>query len=223
MQASRCAVNRQSHLIAVVGVLLITVVVVGCAGVRSGGSQEEEQARTEATKEQTRSPEATASEEARCDGTRTYKINPAPPMTTNDLPGCPKGGLLSGTDDKDYLDGKKGADEIHGLGASDYIAGGSGSDIIYGGPGFRSTLWGGEGDDVIYGGDGIDNVFGEEGEDVLHGGHGNDSVRATSHISEDGQRDKLYCGPGKDAYVAGKLDYVDSSCEVKQTVFGGHG
>jgi Ca2+-binding RTX toxin-like protein len=142
-------------------------------------------------------------------------------MTTNDLPGCPKGGLLSGTDEKDYLDGKKGEDEIRGLGASDYIDGGSGSDIIYGGPGFRSTLWGGEGDDVIYGGDGIDNVFGEEGEDVLHGGDGNDRVRATSHISEDGQRDKLYCGPGKDAYVAGKLDYVDSSCEVKQTVFGG--
>jgi Ca2+-binding RTX toxin-like protein len=147
-------------------------------------------------------------------------------MTTNDLPGCPKGGLLSGTDDKDFLDGKKGADEIHGLGASDYIAGGSGSDVIYGGPGgcCVSTLWGGEGDDVIYGGDGIDNLEGDAGEDVLHGGDGNDEVFATSLVPEDddGQRDKLYCGPGKDTYVAGKLDYVDSSCEVKwKKGFGG--
>jgi hypothetical protein len=27
------------------------------------------------------------------------------------------------------------------------------------------------------------------------------------------QRDKLYCGKGKDRYVAQKHDYVDSSCE----------
>ena len=27
------------------------------------------------------------------------------------------------------------------------------------------------------------------------------------------QRDELYCGKGRDEYVAGRLDYVDSSCE----------
>jgi hypothetical protein len=31
----------------------------------------------------------------------------------------------------------------------------------------------------------------------------------------DGQRDKLYCGEGRDSYTADKEDYVDSSCEVK--------
>ena len=63
--------------------------VVGCAGVRSEAPQKEEQAHTEAT----------ASEEARCEGTRTLTRNfGAGLLTTNDVPGCPKGGLLFGTD-----------------------------------------------------------------------------------------------------------------------------
>jgi hypothetical protein len=65
---------RQGHLIAVVGVLLmgcvVLLMVVGCAGMRSKASKQEEQVHTETTKEQTRAPEATASEEARCAGTR---------------------------------------------------------------------------------------------------------------------------------------------------------
>jgi hypothetical protein len=54
---------------------------------------------------------------------------------TNDVPGCPTGGLLSGTDGRDNLDGKKGEHEIRGLGGVDVIFGGDGSDVIYGGPG----------------------------------------------------------------------------------------
>jgi hypothetical protein len=60
-------VFRQGHLIAVVDTFLVgcaVLVVVGCAGGRSD--------RTEATQEQARSPEATASEEARCEKTRTF-------------------------------------------------------------------------------------------------------------------------------------------------------
>jgi hypothetical protein len=34
--------------------------------------------------------------------------------------------------------------------------------------------------------------------------------------NEDGERDELYCGNGKDYYAADKHDYVDSSCEVKR-------
>jgi hypothetical protein len=70
---------RQEHLIAVVRAFLIGCAVlllgVGCAGTRSKAPPEEKrQEHTEATtKEQTRSPEATASEEARCEGTRTHK------------------------------------------------------------------------------------------------------------------------------------------------------
>src|SRR5215204_6668269 len=46
--------------------------------------------------------------------------------TTNDLPGCPKGGLLLGTDKPDKLGGKDGDDEARGLGGRDAILGGLG-------------------------------------------------------------------------------------------------
>jgi RTX calcium-binding nonapeptide repeat (4 copies) len=146
-------VVRQAHLIAVVGVLLIgcAALFVGCAGGRSQAP--EEQGHTEATKEQARSPEATASEEARCEGTRTFQMKGGGGLfTTNDVPGCPTGGLLSGTDERDKLDGKKGEDEIHGLGGVDVIFGKGGNDVIYGGPGDDTDLFGGPGDDVLYGG-----------------------------------------------------------------------
>ena len=197
---------RQAHFMAVMGAFLIgcvaVVLVVGCAGVRSQAPQEG-QGNTEATKEQTRSPEATASEEeARCEGTRRL-------YTTNDLPGCPKGGLLSGTDKRDRLRGQQGDDEVRGLGGFDTLEGGPGNDILYGGPGVDEVS-GAEGADVIYGGDGDDHLYPGEGNDVIYGGDGNDVIRANETY---GQRDKLYCGEGRDKYQAGKNDYVDSSCE----------
>jgi hypothetical protein len=153
--------------------------VVGCAGVRSEAPQKEEQARSD-----------------RCEGTRTFKVKGGGGLrTTNDVPGCPKGGLLSGTDRRDHLDGKDGDDEIRGL---------SGVDDIFGG-----------GDnDVIYGGDGPDLMWGYAGEDVLYGGKGNDELLGFDP-SAFRMRDELYCGPGKNAYGGDKLDYVDSSCEME--------
>jgi hypothetical protein len=213
----------------VVGAFLIgcaVLLVVGCAGVRSKATKQEQE----------RSPEATASEEARCEGTRTYhswyvvypngqnsfpnqsgsaedmkkarkkaekvgdKLVEAGVYTTNDLPGCPKGGLLLGTDKSDApparpgLSGQDGDDEIRGLVGSDYIEGGSG-------------------DDVIYGGDGDDYLLGREGKDVVYGGDGNDTLISNNYGQ---QGDKLYCGEGKDRYKAGPNDYVDSSCEDRQ-------
>ena len=70
---------------------------------------------------------------------------------------------------------------------------------------------GDEGDDVIYGGPGVDYINGKEGEDVIYGGDGNDWLSGGG----DEQRDKFYCGAGKDHYYADKNDYVDSSCEKK--------
>jgi hypothetical protein len=62
-----CAVVRQGHLIAVVGIFLIgcalLLPVSGCSGVRSEAPQEGQGHSRATTKEQTRSPEATASEE----------------------------------------------------------------------------------------------------------------------------------------------------------------
>ena len=216
---------RQGHLIAVAGAFVIgcavLLLLVSCAGTRSETSMG--QGPTEATKkDQTRSPEATASKEARCQGTRTYQKGADQKgggrrpfvFTTNDLhlPGCPKGGLLSGTDKPDKLSGKEGKDEIRGLGAADFIFGGVGDDVIYAGPGDDASLFGDEGDDVIYGGDGDDGVEEGRGADVIYGGDGNDYIYAFV----DDQRDKLYCGKGKDKYhAAKKLDYVSSSCEKK--------
>ncbi len=223
------AVVRQGHLIAVVvrsfPIGCAALLVVGCAGTRSETSK----------KEQGSSPQATASEEARCEGTRTYRLYQVVhrnglwngPLrtgseedmkkadkkagqstmdfgvyTTNDLPGCPKGGLLLGTDKPDKLDGREGDDEIRGLGGSDHY------------------LDGGPGSDTIYGGDSDDGLHGFNGEDALYGGDGNDLL--TDYYDE--QRDKLYCGEGRDEYVAVKNYYVDSSCEKKlspQRIFGG--
>src|SRR5215216_2495430 len=116
-----CAVVRQGHLIAVVVSLLmgcaVLFMVVGCAGVRSEAPQKEEQTHYS----------------DRCEGTRTIDLAPtasasasafsasasasAALFITNDVPGCPnKGGLLSGTDGRDKLDGEDGVDEVRGLG-----------------------------------------------------------------------------------------------------------
>jgi Ca2+-binding RTX toxin-like protein len=212
------AAVRQGHLIAVVGIFLIgcavLLLVVGCAGTTSS--------ETSNKKEQGSSPQATDSEEeARCEGTRKIKWNggstPGGVYTTNDLPGCPKGGLLLGTDKRDMLNGFDGDDEIRGLGGNEDVWGGDGNDVIYGGPGNDSL----EGDkvheknaDVIYGADGDDGISGGEGADVIYGGDGNDYLEEGG-AGKDVHPDEFYCGKGKDEYRAGKNDYVSSSCEKK--------
>jgi Ca2+-binding RTX toxin-like protein len=162
-------------------------------------------------------------------------VQPGDPETiyvTNDVPGCPdKGGMLSGTDKPDRLAGEDGEDELRGLGGSDHLTGGIGSDVVYGGPGndeLKGGGWTGYGDrskDVLYGGDGDDftpgppgfpgGLSGGPGEDVLYGGDGNDLLNGGSGPLVDHQRDELYCGVGRDEYIAHENDYVDSSCEVK--------
>jgi hypothetical protein len=234
------AVVRQGRLIAVVGIFLIgcavLLLVVGCSRVHSGAPQDD-QGHTEATKkEQTRSPEATASEEARCEGTRTIVRNGFhrrhEDFLTNDLPGCLNGGLLSGTEGPDNLAGLDGDDEVRGLGARDFLFGGAGNDVIYGGDGSDWWLFGNEGDDVIYAGPGNDSALtGDDGADVIYGGegdeeemyggrgqdvlYGEDGRDFLSTKGEDRQHDKLYCGDGKDYYEADKNDFVSSSCEKK--------
>ena len=221
---------RQRHLIAITGLFLIgcavALVVVGCAGVRSGAPEEEQGHTGATTKEQARSPEATDSEEARCEGTRTIKVTwlqqfpDAGPIkqsvvfTTNDLPGCPnKGGLLSGTDKRDKLNGFDGDDEIRGLAGPDFIVGGAGNDVIYAGPGddegkgkyFDRNVMGNRGDDVLYGGDGNDTLgsdMGQDaGEDVYYGGDGNDVLGGSGDKGED-----VYYGEGGNDLIFAKGD-----------------
>jgi len=222
------AVVRQAYLVAVVVAFLLGcagVVVAGCSGMRSEAPKEERR-QTEATRQQGRSPEATASEEeARCEGTRAFTLKEyhaysyciwRGTYTTNDVPGCPKGGVITGTDGRDELAGEKGEDKVRGLGGRDELLGGSGSDVLYGGRD-ADFLYGGKGDDVLYGGDGDDDkrvLLGGTGEDVIYGGDGNDSI----DTADDRQRDKLYCGEGIDWYNADKIDFVSSSCEKKAEV-----
>src|SRR5215211_1768790 len=173
----------QAHLKAVVGAFLmgcaVLLVAVGCAGVRSEAPKEK-QGHTEATKEQAHSGGA-APEEGRCAGTRATNKG-HPPIVTNDLVGCPKGGLLSGTDKSDELDGGDGNDEIHSLGDKDFLYGGAGSDVLYGGPGddlLKGNTVVGIGDpsnkDVLYGGPGSDQLNDwDGGDDAFHGGDGDD-------------------------------------------------
>jgi len=233
------AVVRQGRCIALVVAFLIgcaLLLMADASGVLAEASQQNKHKRTEATNnEQTHSPKATASEEAKCEGTRKINVNLPGRFTTNDLPGCPKGGLLSGTEKGDALAGEKGDDEVRGLGGSDEVWGGDGNDVLYGGPG-KDAMLGDNGDDVLYGGPGDDfNLTGDEGNDVIHGGPGDDHYFRGSKGEDviyggpgddtklnggglglkDGQRDKLYCGEGRDTYYAEKTDYVSSSCEVK--------
>ena len=224
------AVIRQPHVGVVVGVLLIGCAApafAGCAGVRSEAPQEE-QRRDEATsQERGHSSEAPASEKARCGKTRTlHQTSYLGPLITNDVPGCPKGGPLTGFDDSEELHGMVGDDEIRGLGDQDALYGGPGDDLLVGGPDREEgrykgndVLWGGSGSDILHGGAGDDNLFGEnqanpdpggKHEDVFRGGDGKDLLEAL-----DGQRDELYCGEGLDHYVADEVDYVNSSCEKK--------
>jgi Ca2+-binding RTX toxin-like protein len=148
--------------------------------------------------------QASNKEEARCEGTRT--ITPADLggeiVTTNDLPGCPKGGLLLGTEGSDRTEARRDPAPPYSL------YGGDGDDVIRS-LGGSDTISHGYGDDVIYGGDGDDGVAPDSGNDVIYGGPGNDGLD-----SHDDGGDKLYCGAGRDKYWADKEDYVDSSCET---------
>src|SRR5919112_4969396 len=152
------AMVRRGQLIALVAFLIgcVVLLAVGCAATRSE-SPKKGQRRTEATREQTRSAKAASEEAPRCAETQLIDHH-VPPMTpyggqglpgpsnweTNDVPGCPKGGPLLGTDSSDKLDGADGDDEIRGLGAKDDLIGGQGNDVIYGGPGndsLRGNTW----------------------------------------------------------------------------------
>ena len=205
------AVGRQGRSIALVVAFLI-----GCAVVLMAGASGVQ-------------AQASNKEEGRCEGTRKINVNLPARFTSNDLLGCPQGGLLLGTDKPDLLAGENCDDEVRGLGGKDDVMGGPGNDVIYGGAdndGLNGDGSDENGNDIIYGGPGDDNLRGFDGEDVIYGGPGDDKrldggpsdAVYTGEVLRgggDGQRDKIYCGEDRDSYFADKEDYVDSSCEVK--------
>ena len=253
---------------AVLGALLggCMVLVVGCSsGVRSEAPKEEPQGQSQTTKKQQESTEATrgegrsskaASEDDRCGGTRTVDVlkragvhsvsdssvqpgDPEARFTTNDLPDCPNGGLLEGTDESDKLAGEYGEDEVRGLGAKDTLSGGGGGDVLYGGPG-NDELQAGAGPvgvkpftdsskNTLHGGAGKDFMAGADGDDMIHGGEGDDKM-----LWGGGGEDVLYGGAGNDKWLWGDAgedvlhgedgdDYLDGKGGQRDELYCGEG
>jgi hypothetical protein len=105
-------------------------------------------------------------------------------------------------------------DVLYGGPGNDDLENGAGYDVLYGGAG-KDILHAGKGENVLYGGDGYDILYAGRGENVLYGGDGNDVLVDNEVHVNDEPRDKLYCGEGKDRYLADNNDYVDSSCEKR--------
>jgi hypothetical protein len=77
------------------------------------------------------------------------------------------------------------------------------------------VLHGTKGNDVLYGLGGNDTLVGGKGSDRLYGGPGNDRI-----LAQDGQKDFVSCGPGKDVASLDELDRTDGTCETVTGVAG---
>lgn len=112
---------------------------------------------------------------------------------------------VSGTKERDYLDGLEGSDTLSGLGGDDVLDGYGGDDWLAGGPG----------DDRLYGSAGNDELHGASGEDRLYGGDGNDTLVGGAGA------DTLEGDDGDDLYHADALDklveYADGGTDTVMT------
>ena len=129
---------------------------------------------------------------------------------------------LIGTAKQDELRGKGGKDTLRGRAEDDLLYAGPGDDDVFGGSG-KDSVWSGTGDDWVRASGGRDQIRTQADRDTLQlgssgptrawTGGGRDSVIA---YDVDGNRDVVFCGPGKDSvYYLGEIDpddkYVD--CE----------
>lgn len=131
------------------------------------------------------------------------------PFTIYGGPGNDSIGGNAGYDDELY--GQSGDDWIRGYSGDDLVEGGrgndtlraaGGNDVVRGGLG-NDLLVGRRGDDRMGGGDGADRIFGGAGKDVLKGEAGPDFL-----YSDDGVRDEVYGGPGRDTAKTDQRDKV---------------
>lgn len=104
---------------------------------------------------------------------------------------------------------------FHGGPGQDVLVGGLPSSGLHGGGG-PDDLEGGDGADVLRGGDGDDDITGGRSGDGIKGGRGNDQVFAGSEDDRiavnDGQRDLVRCGSGRDRVRVDSRDVVHG-CE----------
>ena len=123
---------------------------------------------------------------------------------------------LAGGAGNDRLNGAGGNDLFFGGGGNDRLTGGSGNDRMFGDSGKdrfsggtgNDRFSGGAGDDVIDGGSGDDLLSGNGGHDTIRAGGGNDTIKV-----RDGDRDRVFCGAGKDSVRADREDRVARDCE----------
>lgn len=97
--------------------------------------------------------------------------------------------------------GSSGDDILRVLGAASApgVVGAGGDDVLIGGTSA----------DILTGGAGDDRIVGNAGKDLLRGNSGKDRI-----IANDGARDTIQCGAGKDMVIADRIDRVSSDCEA---------
>jgi Ca2+-binding RTX toxin-like protein len=118
---------------------------------------------------------------------------------------------ITGTQDRDVLDGSGKNETISGLGGPDTLNGSGGRDTVKGGDG-GDEAGGGAGADEVYGGPGDDYLIDapDNYRDVLHGNSGEDNVQVRDFPAV---KDVVYCGSGRDTSYVDRLDVVHD-CEV---------
>jgi len=106
---------------------------------------------------------------------------------------------IAGDSRDNGLAGTKGTDGIYGFAGSDRIHAGLGPDYVDGG----------RGDDTIDGGGDDDRLYGGPGQDRITGGLGWDAI-----VANDGSRDRVSCGSGRDTVWADRRDDIAGDCEL---------
>jgi hypothetical protein len=133
----------------------------------------------------------------------------------DDVLGGPGNDNANGDLDDDMVDGEGGDDSVRGQ---------NGNDRVFGGPGNDPKVTGGPGDDYVSGGSGNDFVKGDGGNDVVNLGGGKDFVHsgggADVITADDGEKDTIVCGTGKDVANVDPIDKVDEDCNTVNVVNG---
>jgi len=124
---------------------------------------------------------------------------------------------LNGTNNTDWIDGRRGNDIINGNAGDDLLfgdrnndtmSGGTGDDYLDGGRG-NDTLNGDDGNDILFGDRNTDTLNGGTGDDYLDGGNGNDTLNGddgNDSLFGDRRDDTLDGGDGNDLLNGGKDD-----------------
>ena len=97
------------------------------------------------------------------------------------------------------------------------VNGTPGNDVLVGSKNTRITdkMYGRGGNDRLYGYAGDDGISGGRGQDTIYGGQGNDGLFGNEKYAQDGSRDIIFCGSGRDsAYVDRRLDDT-KNCESR--------